>query len=526
MDGSSITKYASGPPGHSRMWETTRGIRNINLISSVLIPVLLGLSATGAAIVVTALGLKYILGAICMVVGASILLSLRSSHSMLMSLVAALALSLPLNLDVNLLFRYHIGGAASISISATTLLIVAIYAVLIYQHVTGQRGRILTYRPILVWATLLYMAAGILSLVNARFIDLAGLELLRVFTLLLAMILIMSLDEERYFRTFVFFLSLAVLLESVLAAVQYFGHTSLGLDIFGEQSLVSLNIGPTVTRATGTIGHPNELSYFFEISIPLMYALFLGEDRGLFKAWYFCVLGAACIGIFTTTSRGAWATVPISTFLVFSVLYLPRIASLKSAVNLFAAGCLLSVGLFFAAPTIIDRLFHDDYRSAATRMPLNYATLSIIAQYPYLGVGLNNFSEVFHLYDTTGKSAVFTTQKVEGGEIQESDYKHVVHNLYLWVWAEVGTIGFAAFLWIFISAFYVARTAYTRAPPWQRAVLVGAVSGLIAHLLHGMIDPGFRITPTVSNVIYCLFGLIGAISMTAGRDDESKTTTW
>ena len=498
-------------------------MRVSNPVASVFLPLILGLTAAGLAVVITALGTKFVYMTIGMALGLVVLLSLRTSHQMLMLLVPAFAFSLPLNLDINFLFRPHIGGAASISLSATALLIAALYIVLIYQYVTGQRQQVLVYRRVLVWATLIFMASGILSLVNALYIDLTILQLIRLLILLAGMVLIMSLDDARYLRLFVFSLSVAVLFQGIIASIQYFGHTSLGLGFFGEQSLVSLNIGPVVNRATGTIGHPNVLGYFFGITIPLMLALSLQEQRPLYKAWYFGVFTIACIGIFTTSSRGAWLTVPVSTFIVLTILFLPRIARLKSAITVFTIGSVVLAGLIAAYPTLEKRFFHrDSFRTASIRIPLNLATLSIIEQHPVVGIGMNNFSEVFQRYDTTGKSRVFTRHTQSGLLQEESTYKHVVHNLYLWVWAEGGTVGLLAFLWIFVSAFLLARTSFPRAPPWEQAVLVGTVAGMIGHLGHGLIDPGFLITPSVSMLIYCFFGLIGAISMYVGRQGRTE----
>jgi O-antigen ligase len=152
-------------------------------------------------------------------------------------------------------------------------------------------------------------------------------------------------------------------------------------------------------------------------------------------------------------------------------------------------------------PTVEKRLNFTDFGSAKSRAPLNAAAFSVIKQFPVTGVGLNNLARVFRTYDTTGGSALLA-----GGT-------HVVHNMFLCVWAETGIIGIATFLWMFVAAFVVAFKYLFRVPDRERAILIGAAAGLLAQMIHGLLDPGFRILMNVSMLFYSLLGLIGAIAV-------------
>ena len=126
---------------------------------------------------------------------------------------------------------------------------------------------------------------------------------------------------------------------------------------------------------------------------------------------------------------------------------------------------------------------------------------SIIEQFPVTGVGLNNFAETFKRHDTTGYSRIFR------------GYRHVVHNLHLWIWTETGTVGLLAFLAPFVVTIWVALRHAPRAPPVPRAIMVGIAAGLFAHLMHGMVDPGFRVSLTVSFLIFTSMGVVGALAL-------------
>jgi len=485
----------------------------------IAIPILFGFLAAGLAAMVTQLDFKFVAALLMLVSGVGVLLLINDSGRIEQLLTAALALAIPVNLDVNFLARPHIGGAPSISISASLLCIATLYLVRFYRYRTRHEAPLLVYDRTLVWASILYMAVGVLSLWNARHSDLVFLEEIRLTTLFLTMLLVMNFRSERLIHLFVTFLVVAASVQGLLSTVQYLGNTSLGLDIFGEAELVELDIGTLVTRATGTIGHPNVLGYYLEIMFPLALALFFFQKSLKMKVISSAAVGLILLGIICTISRGAWVTVPISGLVVFFVMHRRRLLRLGTGVEVSILASLLIVALIFAFPTIKMRLTHEDHQSAASRMPLNYAALSIIRQYPVLGVGLNNFSEVFHEYDTTKLSRRFTMRRVENGVMVERDYKHVVHNMILWVWAEVGTLGLASFLWLFGAAALVARRTWRDADEWSQAVMLGCLTGFMVHFVHGMVDPGFRITPSVSMLIYSMFGIIGALSLRFGRGD-------
>lgn len=168
-------------------------------------------------------------------------------------------------------------------------------------------------------------------------------------------------------------------------------------------------------------------------------------------------------------------------------------------------GCML-----IAYPVIEKRFSHKDYQSAESRKPLNRAALSIIMQHPVSGVGLNNFAEVFHQEDSSGFARIFRAVNASG---QVKHYRQVVHNLYLLVWAELGVFGLLAFLGQFIVA--IATLCWKRCKDRStQALRIGVCAGLTAQLLHGLFDPGFKTSFSVSLLVYCLLGMLAAANQT------------
>ena len=264
-----------------------------------------------------------------------------------------------------------------------------------------------------------------------------------------------------------------------------------------------------MSRATGTLGHPSILGYYLELLLPLFLAIVLTASRLRTRLWFLVVTAAGLLALATTLSRGAWVALPLPMVLVFVALHRRRLLRLRTWMVTGTVFLLAAAALTPFYPTIERRLTRDDYKSASSRAPMNRAALSIIEQYPVLGVGLNHCSEIFHRYDKTGYARILKE-------------KQVVHNLYLLIWVEVGTLGLIAFLGIFVVCFAVAGWLFAREARGRQAILCGVVGGLLAHLVHGLFDPGFKVAANVSMLVYALLGLVGYVLVS--RPSAEKET--
>jgi hypothetical protein len=470
------------------------------------LPVIVGALAALIAATVDLVHVRYLVATLAAMFLACVALSLGSSQRLSYFFLAGFALGIPFNLDMNFYYsKTHIGGASGVDISLCFVCAAILYFVLFYENASVTNRFPFTSNRTLVSGQVIFMMAGVLSLINAYDAILVFCELIRLVVLFSFFYLVMNLRDERRLRVLVFFLSVGLLSQSVLAVYQYVTGSTLGLKIFGEQPLIEQYLGAMISRATGTIGHPNILAYYFEILIPFVFAMYLVEERSSLRLWYLVVAGVSLGGMYVTMSRAGWLTIPLSIPLVFFMLSNGRLISRRTVAQILVG--VLCVGVFLSMyyPRIERRYLHDDYGAAAARMPLNWAALSVIGQFPVAGVGLNNLGEVFLTYDTTGGAV-----KLYG---LLGSTTHVVHNLFLAVWADVGIVGLLAFLWIFFSTFLVAGRLLSKVPRWQKGVLIGVMAGIMAHLIHGLFDPGFRYALNMSYLMYTLIGLVGAISL-------------
>lgn len=459
------------------------------------------------ALNITTLPTKYYLG----IVGATLLLapftygyliiSTQTTTRLICLFVATFTFGIAFNLDYNFFYRSYV-GVTSVDLSVSLLSLLVLFG--FFAHAAGF-SHIDTFQfhvnGKIIFAFLCYFAAGFLSMISAEHLDLSLLEIVRLLTLLFLMFVVMNLQDRKYIDVLLLCLSIDLVLESCIGLYQFKTGKLLGLGAFGEQAISLQNIGTISRRATGTIGDPNIFGYFFEMILPLTFAMFIAERRLLIKCWYFFATCMGCAGIYTTLSRGAWMTLPLSISLVFLIMFRGRFLRISTFIWIWFAALVFCAILFVSFPVVYSRFTHDDYGSTETRKPLNEAAFSVIRQFPLFGVGLNNMAMVFKKYDTTGYSRMFVGKN------------HVVHNMYLQIWTEVGTVGIIAFLYLLIIVVYTAYYHLYRVHYWDRGILAGLCTGILAQGMHSMVDPGFKTMMNMSMLFYTYIGLIGALTI-------------
>ncbi len=462
------------------------------------------------AVILGQLEFRYMMAALAALASLVVLSLLGSLERVRMVMVAALAMGLSIGLSISFLHhtelpgRYatFVGGALAVTVSLAQLAAAGYLVCWLLESRLVGRPRPLRVAPLVVWPQLLFMAAGVLTLTTAAYASLVWLEMLRLFGLLMISIVMMNLTR-RELLVYLWVLALSVMIQAGLAGVQFATGRELGLGVLGEAKLLSYRIAAVkVTRPTGTIGDANMLAYFFEITFPVMLAMFYLARQDLTRLAAAAATLAAAAGMVASYSRAAWMTVPVSVTIVTLRILGRRVVSLRTAIVLIVLAMALAVSMIWLWPLIERRIFGDDDGSVAHRWPLAMAALSIFAQFPVVGVGLNNFAVSFTAYDLTGYSRVFP-----GGD-------HVVHNLHLLILTETGLVGFAAHVMVFAAAGWLALT--TQGDRVAQGLAVATFAGLLAHMGHGMVDPGFKLSLTISQLVAAQLGLLGCLWLHAG----------
>jgi putative inorganic carbon (hco3(-)) transporter len=359
-------------------------------------------------------------------------------------------------------------------------------------------------------AFVLFVTAHIISVVAAYDSNLALLELIRLIKMgLLILIIRHCIRTENDLSLALSVLLGMLIVQGTLAITQSFFDTSFGLGFLGEtDSYFTEQQGTFVVgRAGGTLGHPNVLGYFFEMTLPIALAVFFWCKRGKLKVISFCAVGLGLFGSFLTYSRATWIAVLIGLFVV--ILATMLLQRQHWGRNLIYMALVLlgvtAVGFIFK-DSIIQRL--EVFGSASWNFRLQTFELAwnMIQARPLFGIGANNYLAAIPMYNYAGITSLAE--------------QAIVHNILLLFTAETGLFGLITFIILLATITHRTYRTVKAGPTMAVATAIGILAGIIAIMAHSMLDWLFRFDP-----VYTLFwfnvGLLLAlanISIQATRD--------
>jgi O-antigen ligase len=236
-------------------------------------------------------------------------------------------------------------------------------------------------------------------------------------------------------------------------------------------------------RAVGTFVLPGELAGYCIFLVPIAYAIARTAQNAALRAlaWSACVLGA--ITMVLTFSRTGWVGLAVAIGVLVAVRS-PRGGLLRAAAVIAAA---LAVVLMFFNE-------HHNPSENYTRISIWQAAIGVINRFPLTGVGPFGFSKIYpYVRMPDGDATAFHA-----------------HSLYLTFFAELGIVGFLAFLWV-LAAFaraLVKRLQNAAAPSAFVALAIAA--GVAGALVQGLID-------TVSVVIFGLLFPMLALALAVAQ---------
>ena len=204
----------------------------------------------------------------------------------------------------------------------------------------------------------------------------------------------------------------------------------------GETSAESFSPYADTGRLAGQIGDPNELA---ALLVPaLVFAVFMLAAVGnpLLRLFLVTATAVFAIALFLTQSRGGLIALG-ATFLVTPFLAGPvRARAVALMLVVIAAG--VSYYVLVAPPEAIDRITHFSAGGGTGRTDLWGIALDMTGNHPVGGVGAGNFQTIEPRY-------ALRNVNLESIDLIV-DTPKVAHNTYLHILAELGLVGFVAFV--------------------------------------------------------------------------------
>ncbi|MGE4324300.1 MAG: O-antigen ligase family protein [Sphingobium sp.] len=447
---------------------------------------LAGAAAAGAAMVIVTAAMAPGRAPVLAAVGAAGLgAGLWACGNPRLACLWGLALAAPLGIAKRFHPIPHMGGAGAYSIELVDLFLVALLA---FQLRDWRRGEARPCLPAVAacWGAMILL--GLMAAAGGPYRQLAMMEAFQMAkTLLLFLVLVGELVRVRRFLHLFAALCCGLLLQSLIGIAQFVRRGDVGLQMLGEATMTTLEYANKATylddggtfRIGGLMGHPNIYAGFIAILAPILLAMLMTRLPPERKLPVAAVLATALVALLLTLSRSGWLSFALAVPIVVGLMLRDRRAR-RRVLTMTGLSLLIAMpAAIAAAPAIVRRFTRSDPGAVDFRWEWMGVAWDMVGDHPLLGVGLNSF--VFHLPGRTQYGGAEALTRTFGTNWP------VVHDIYLLIWAEQGTIGFALFVALLALLVRTGwRNARDCADPWLHALSVGALAGLSANMVDGL----------------------------------------
>lgn len=236
------------------------------------------------------------------------------------------------------------------------------------------------------------------------------------------------------------------LFECFVGLYQYMTQHALGLKLLGEPKLTGLDLATipvssgqgSILRAYGTFPHPNVLGGFLVFSLMTAYYLWYQTENKWLKIFVLFSICIQILGLFLTFSRSAligWAIASI--IWVVWMRKEKRARFLSSALFGFFFLCLIALYPQLKSRGGIINYNQVNKEADSERIIFQNLAWKMIQKHPVKGIGYANMGQ--------------RNDEFFEGEYP-ARYLHAgVHNIYLYIAAEIGIFGIMAFLGLLFS---------------------------------------------------------------------------
>jgi len=449
--------------------------RGNGILSAVLVGAFFGILPAAILLATPLLPFRWYLFAVLLLGAVALVLVFRNNR---LFHIGLLAFSLCLNLDIHIVTLPMVSYQSLYGyvIPLTLFPLIFLYIRRIWEFWADKERREPMKRAML--PLVIFAAFCLFSIFPSGSPEHTRYELFALAqSLLIYYYLAGNIRNRKEVRVIVYALIAGVALQAVLATLQYLTGSYLGLGMFGESErqfgeMVSLL---SITRVSGTMGHPNSLAIYLEFLLPVSLAAALTSRAGP-KRWL--LMGIAAFGVLALIFTLSRAGLLVSVFSLITVLLVWGKRNRRLGFVLAAILACLAIGMAIFSLVenpIKARFFKDRYQAAYSRLPMMSVAFRMIEDNFLFGVGLNTYTWVAPRYD-------FTTEKIS------LIFPMPVHNMYLLMLAEIGIFGFLAFI-VFMITLLTKGLKVARAADKEMALIgLGITMGILAFSIHGMVD--------------------------------------
>ena len=423
-----------------------------------------------------------------------------------------LVFTAPLALSINFKTLIHIGGAPSYAVDLSDFFLVPL---IVFQLRDAIRG----YGPRWVFPTLNYwwlglIALGFVAIMIGPLRNLPGFETLKMVKgMLLFVVIVNECKRVKQIQFVILSLAAGLCVQIFVGFVQFILKRDLGLQALGEASsdaIKGANLGVYLTqdsvyRISSLMGHPNLLSAYLAFLIPIFIALLFSNYRTWLKVCIMVLIAAAIITLVMTLSRSGWAAFGVAFLVLLTITSFDKYIRQKFKAIRWAMITLTALGGLIISGPIIQRFTQSDGGALDFRFEFMIVAAKMVEAKPFLGFGINTFVYNMAPYTKYGNTASLI--KAFG------DHWPAVHNIYLLVWSEQGTVGLILFLGFHFHVFRIYRqNSKFKLQSQLHAINIGIICGFIALMIDGMASFYLRV-PAATRVFWVVMAVLVAINI-------------
>lgn len=387
-------------------------------------------------------------------------------------ILAAIAIGVPLNLDVSLIISPYARNFDNLSrgyrtlitttelrISFVTIALFVGYLLWLVRPANVER------KPVRLFATTTIPALGFILLTIISGIPAPDKQLWFFRTWQLAEVfliyfyLVNHLDTAENMRFFIIVTISGLLAESVLMIFQWI--TGKAFFIAGIQAVM---VGSN--RVGGTLGHTGPAAGYLSAMALMATSMIWGFREFALKRLAVISMILSILALISTGSRIGYGAFGVT--LIIFLLACLQLGFIKRGTLILLFVSIALVAIVFSG--IITARFSSSLNdpSARSRPMMWKLAWKTIQANPIIGVGAGNYALVtrdYYSYDIGPMAEV---------------YDKIVHNAYLGVWAETGTFSLICYLWMFAAAIMRAWSCKQSRHPLKSLLGVGLGLGILS----------------------------------------------
>jgi O-antigen ligase len=414
----------------------------------------LALLAGGAGAILNLRSWKYLGALVVASLAGTVFLAIPKKFSFLLF---ATGFTMPYFVELILLQRDRM----VLSVTGTSLVIAILAIVGVATGVMDKARTALELRisvPVLV-----FLCAGLLSMVNTTDRTLSLLALLQELEMLVIfLVLVNAMQDESHVIIFLRGLYLGFALQCVIYVIQ--NIVGFSFDVLGNTKLTGatdLETGRIGSQRGTFTNAPATAALYFSVMTLSLIGLYLSRKRlrVLLMPLLGMMLGLGCLVL-------AAKRAPMSGFvlaLVVMMILLPRHApgALRKLLPVLGS---LTLAFLVCLPVFIIRAEADHEAALAERNNLTRVAWNMYYDHPVAGVGFGTYDSVKRDYLPPDWSG----------------WLYTVHTRYLLILAETGTVGFAALILVYFVVLRAAYLGIRKIASEFRPLQVSLVAGLVA----------------------------------------------